>query len=125
MLGKKEQTIGCLFTSNKLYNASNILVRRGITKSYCVLLYTAKGNFKNSKPLLTEAERYAQTLASPMFLGTLERIKATLIRNYLEEFTDMISEGSEACCTSTKKYIGHPSGAYELYLPLELVDTTI
>lgn len=124
-LGKKEQAADRFFTSNKLYDASNILVGRGITKSYCALLYAAEGNFKDSKPLLAEAERHAQMLASPMSLGILERIKAILIKNYPEEFTDVIPEGFEACCANAEKYMGHLPGAYELYLPLELADTTI
>ena len=124
-LGKKEQAADRFFTSNKLYDASSILVGRGITKSYCALLYAAEGNFKDSKPLLAEAERHAQMLASPMSLGILERIKAILIKNYPEEFTDVIPEGFEACCANAEKYMGHLPGAYELYLPLELADTTI
>ena len=124
-MGKKEQAADRFFTANKLYDASSILVGRGITKSYCALLYAAEGNFKDSKLLLAEAERHAQILASPMSLGILERIKAILIKNYPEEFTDVIPEGYEACCANAEKHMGPRPGAYELHLPLELADMTI
>ncbi|HBC27477.1 MAG TPA: transcriptional regulator [Ruminococcaceae bacterium] len=119
-MGRKKQAEDRFFTANKLYDASNILVGRGINKSYCALLYAADGNFNDSRRLLAEAEKHAQMIASPMSLGILERVKAILLKNHPEEFEKVVAENFEDCCANAEKYMGRLPGAYELYLPLEL-----
>lgn len=124
-LGRREQAADRFFTANKLYDLSNILVGRGITKSYCALMYAAEGNFRDSKLLWAEAEKHAQIISSPMSLGMLEQIKAILIKNYPQEFGEMISADFETCRANAEKYMGHLPGAYELSLPLELDGTLL
>lgn len=119
-LGRKDQAAEVFFAANRIYDASNILVGRAITKSYCSLLYAIDGNFADSRRLLMEAEKSGKTIASPMSLGILERVKALLVKNFEKQFSDVIKDDFETCCAKCDKYLSDLPGAYEKILPLDL-----
>lgn len=119
-LGRKDQAEELLFAAKRLYDASNILVGRAITETYCSLLDAMDGEVQSSRRLLQEAAQDARTIASPMALGILERAKAILVKNCRKEFADLISENFETCRAKSEKYLAGLPGAYEMHLPYEL-----
>jgi len=120
MLGQRDKAAELFFYANKLYDASNILVGRSMTKSYCCLLHAMDGSMTDAKRLLAEAEKTAYTISSPLALGIVERIKAMLLKNFPEAFDGVITDNLEACCQKSEQYLAGIPGAYELELPLEL-----
>lgn len=120
MLGQRDKAAELFFYANKLYDASNILVGRSMTKSYCCLLHASDGSMADAKRLLAEAEKTAYIISSPMELGIVECIKAMLLKNFPEAFDGVISDSLEACCRKSEQYLAGIPGAYELELPLEL-----
>ncbi|WP_101696583.1 AAA family ATPase [Clostridium minihomine] len=119
-LGRIKQASEQFFTANKLYDASNILVGRAITKSYCSLIYAAGNHLCDAKRLLTEAEKTAYTIRSPMSLGILERNKAILLQSFPEEFAEIITVDFDTCRAQSEKHFAGLPGAYESQMPFEL-----
>lgn len=123
-LGNIAEAKDALLIANRLYEASNIIMGRAITQCYCSLLAAQQENFFEAKKLLAEAQKSAETLASPMALGILQRTKAMLLQNFGAQFSDVITESFEHCVNSAKNYLSGLCGAYEAELSLDMPRST-
>ncbi|MEG1932578.1 MAG: tetratricopeptide repeat protein, partial [Pygmaiobacter sp.] len=112
-LGRWTDAAETLDIANDLYGASSILVGRAITKSYLSVINAQQGRFDNAIQLLSEAEKSAKMLSSPMSLGVFSKVKALLLQNFPATFAPVFLEDFETCCTQATAHLAPLPGAYE------------
>lgn len=113
-LGKKEESADALYHSNRLFNESDALIGRSITKGYVSILEAEKGRFESAKELIKEAVESARLLNSPNSLGLLALASRDLLLRFPEEFSSILPLTPGEYEEEAVAILQHIPGAYEV-----------
>ncbi len=113
-MGVRTEAFHNFLCASEIYENSRTLMGRSVTKGYCALYYSEGGDFETAKQFLSEAERSANQLGSPLEKGLLRRTQAELLYRFYTEYQEVLSEGLEFYIKDCRRLLEPLMNIYEV-----------